>query len=195
MTIMASGSPGRRASAAVCLGAVVVLLSGCGSGSSPGPPEPALTITVTPTITVTATPARPTATATSARPVKSDVVGRNFDLGTIVGVKKQDGVSVIILDRWTAQGVSDSDLAANGIPLRVHSDARFENLNSNVTYRIPVAPNAVFTHAHCVDVSQPALKESSSLKDFTRLQHPEKIVLLTLDPKGQVVRARNDPAC
>jgi hypothetical protein len=195
MTIMASRSSGRRASATVCLCAAVLLLSGCGAGSSSTPPEAALTVTVTPTITVTAARSRPTDSPTSAGPVKSDVVGRAFDLGTIVGVKKEGDVSVIILDRWTARGTSDSRLAARGTRLRVHSDRRFENLNSNVTYRIPVAPDAVFTYAHCVDVDQPALTESSSLKDFTRLQSPEKIVLLTLDPQGRVVKARNDPAC
>jgi hypothetical protein len=195
MTIMARRSSGRRASAAFCLGAAAVLLSGCGTGSPSTSPQPALTVTVTPTITVTPARSRPTAAATSSRRVKSDVVGRKFDLGTIVGVKRQGGVSVIILDRWTAQGVSDSRLAANGIRLPVHSDPRFENLNSNVTYRIPVAPGAVFTHVRCVDVSQPALRERSSLRDFTRLQHPEKIVLLALDPQGRAVRVRNDPAC
>jgi len=193
MTDMARRSSGRRASAAVCVCAAALLLGGCGAGSSSSP-QPALTVTVTPTITVTAG-SRPTASATSTRPVKSDVVGRNFDLGTIVGVKRQDGVSVIILDRWTAPGVSDPTLAATGIRLPVHSDTRFENLNSNVTYQIPVAPGAVFTHAHCVDVSQPALLEPSSLENFTRLANPEKVVLLTLDPQGRVVKARNDPAC
>lgn len=195
MTIMAVRSCSRRASATVCLSAAVVLLGGCGAGSSSTPPEPALTVTVTPTITVTAARSRPTAAATSTRPVKSDVVGRSFDLGTIVGVKKQGDVSVIVLDRWTAQGVSDPDLAARGIRLQVHSDTRFQNLNSNTTYQIPVAADAVFTYAHCVDISQPALRESSSLKDFTRLQDPEKIILLTLDPQGRAVTARNDPAC
>jgi len=195
MTIMARRSSGHRASATVCLAAAAVLLSGCGADSSSRSPEPALTVTVTPTITVTAARSRPTAAATSTPNVKSDVVGRRFDLGTIVGVKRRGGVSVIILDRWTAQGVSDSRLAADGIRLPVHSDARFENVNSSVTYRIPVAPDAVFTHAHCVDVSQPALREPSTLKEFTRLQHPEKIVLVTLDPRGWAVKVRNDPAC
>jgi hypothetical protein len=33
------------------------------------------------------------------------------------------------------------------------------------------------------------------LNEFAQLQDAEKVVLLTLDPQGQVVAAQNDPAC
>jgi hypothetical protein len=33
------------------------------------------------------------------------------------------------------------------------------------------------------------------LEAFVRLQNPEKVVLLRLDPHGQVISAQNDPAC
>jgi len=194
MSIIAGAAGAGRATAGLCLTAAVGVLSGCGGAGTTGP-ETVVTVTVTPTVTAKAAPPTAPVTSTPTGTAKSDVVGRKFDLGTIVRVKRQSGVSVIILDRWTAQGVSDSRLAANGIRLPVHSDTRFENLNNNVTYRIPVAPDAVFTHAHCVDVSQPAVREPSSLRDFTRLRHPEKIVLLTLDPQGRAVKVRNDPAC
>ena len=154
-----------------------------------------VTVTITPTVTARA--ARPTATVATTRSntVKSDVVGRSFDLGTIVRVQNDNGVPVIIFDRWTAQGVSDSALAAQGVPIHVHSDAPYQNHNSRITYRIPVAQGAVFTYRHCVAIDQPPVLRSSTLDDFVRLQSSEKVVLLTLDPKGQAVKAENDPAC
>jgi hypothetical protein len=33
------------------------------------------------------------------------------------------------------------------------------------------------------------------LDEFARLQDSEKVVLLTIDAKGQAVKAQNDPAC
>ena len=71
------------------------------------------TVTTTPTVTASvASTTRATAT-TPGSTAKSDVVGRKFDLGTIVRVQNDGGVPVIILDRWTAYGVTDSTLAAN----------------------------------------------------------------------------------
>lgn len=193
MTVIAVTTSGRRAVAGLCLGGAVAMLSGCGGEPATAPTE-VVTVTVTPTVTVKVAP-RPTAVATRARTAKSDVVGRKFDLGTIRRVENDNGVPVIILDRWTARRVSDSRLASEGVEIRVHSDQPYQNLNSEVTYRVPVAQGAVFTYRHCVDSDQPPVKKSSTLEDFARLQDPEKVILLTLDPKGQAYRAQNDPAC
>jgi hypothetical protein len=125
----------------------------------------------------------------------SDVVGRSFDLGTIVRVDSHAGVPVVIFDRWTARGVADSALATGGVPIHVHSDAPYVNLNDKVTPRIPVAPGAIFTYRHCVSIAQPAAQKPSTLTQFVGLQSPEKVILLTLDPRGQIVGAENDPAC
>jgi hypothetical protein len=183
-----------RAVAGLCLGAAAMLLSACG-GASTGP-DGVVTVTTTPTVTARAVP--PKATRTPARPggtAKSDVVGRGFDLGTIVTVRHSGDVPVLIFDRWTARGVSDATIAAEGAPMQAHSDARFENLNSKITYRIPVARDAVFTYAHCVSWDQPTVLRSSTLEEFTRLPDPEKIVLVRLDAKGQAVKVQNDPSC
>lgn len=182
---------GPCAAAGLCLAAAATLLSGC--GSSTGPVE-VVTVTVTPTVTAKVAPTR-TVLTTATGTAKSDDVGRTFDLGTITSVQNTGGMPVIILDRWTAQGVSDSTLAAMGVPIHVHSDAPYQNLNSKITYRIPVAPGAVFTYRHCVAVEQPPEQRSSTLNAFARLQDSEKVVLLTLNPQGQVVTAQNDPAC
>ena len=179
-----------RAVAGLCLAAAATLLSACGGGANG--PDSVVTVTITPTVTAGA--ARPTAT-TRPNTVKSDVMGRSYDLGTIVSVQNDQGVPVIVFDRWTAKGVSDSALAAHGVPVHVHSDAPYENLNNKITYRIPVAQGAVFTYRHCVAIDQPPELRSSTLDEFARLPSSEKVVLLTLDPEGQAVKAENDPAC
>ena len=182
-----------RSIAGLCLATTTALLGGCAAGASAGR-ETVVTVTITPTVTARAAPP-PTTVATRSSTVPSDVVGRSFDLGTITSVQNEGGVPVVIFDRWTAQGVSDSVLAANGVPIRVHSDAPYQNLNSQSTYRIPVAEGAVFTYRHCVSIGQPPVVRPSSLGEFTQLQDPEKVVLLKLDPRGQVVSAENAPAC
>jgi hypothetical protein len=183
-----------RAVAGLCLAAATPLLSGCGGGAST-PPEAVVTVTTTPTVTARVAPPTTTIDTTGPDTVKSDVMGRNFDLGTIVQVEHERGVPVIILDRWTARGVSDATLATDGVPIQVHSDARYENLNNKITFRIPVAQRAVFTYMHCVGIGKPVMKRPSTLDEFARLGDPERVVLLSLDPTGRVVRAENDPAC
>jgi hypothetical protein len=184
----------RCLTAGLCAGTAVALLSGCAGGSSITR-EQVVTVTRTPTVTVRVTPPATTVATTRAGTARSDVVGRKFDLGTIVRVENDGGVPVIILDRWTAQGVSDSTLAARGVPIRVHSDAPYQNHNSKVTYRVPVAQGAIFTYSHCVAIDQPPTQKASTLNDFARLQNPETVVLLTINPQGQAYKAQNDPAC
>ena len=199
MSIIAFTPTAGEASVGLCVAIAAALLSGC-SGESPTAQRPLVTVTATPTVTaspdVTASDAPPRATTTTAAGVrKSDVVGRKFDLGTIVRIEDDGGVPVIIFDRWTARGVPDSTLAAKGVPIVVHSDARFQNLNSKITYRIPVVQGAIFTYKRCVAVDQPVSQEASTLQAFAALQGPKKVMLLTLDPHGQVFNAQNDPAC
>ena len=176
----------------LCLAGAVMLLSGCGDGASTGPGS-VVTVTTTPTVTASAAPR--TVATTAAGTAKSDVIGRKFDLGTIVRVQNDGGVPVIILDRWTARGVADSTLADSGVPIHVHSDAPYYNVNNKITYRIPVAPGAIFTYTHCVAIDQPSVVRSSTLDEFARLPDAEKVVLLSLDHQGQAVKAQNDPAC
>jgi hypothetical protein len=199
MTIIAGAATSRRATihratSGVCLVAAAALLSGCGGGPSAEPQE-VVTRTITPTVTASATQPAPTTATTAASTVRSDVVGRKFDLGTIVRVEDEAGVPVIIFDRWSMQGMPDSAVALQGVPIRVHSDAPYQNQNNRTTYRIPVAAGAAFVYTHCVAIDQPPVQQPSTLNDFARLPEAEKVVLLTLDPNGQVYRAQNDPAC
>jgi hypothetical protein len=175
--------------------ALTVALSGCGGGSSPAQGS-VVTVTITPTVTAKAAPRpAPTPTSTPTGVARSDVVGRGFDLGAIVRVEDDAGVPVLIFDRWTARGVADSTLAARGVPIAVHTDAPYENLNTKTTYHIPVAPGAAFTYNHCVAMDQPARRSPSTVRAFAALKGSEKVILLTLDPKGRVLSAQNDPAC
>lgn len=152
-------------------------------------------MTITPTVTAAASKPTPAVATTTATAARSDVVGRKFDIGTIVKVKNDAGVPVIIFDRWSVRGISDSTVAKEGVPIRVHSDAPYENQNTKVTYRIPVAQDATFIYTHCTAIDQPPVLKSSTLNDFARLPDSEKFVLLTLNPKGQAYKAQNDPAC
>jgi hypothetical protein len=173
----------------------ITLTSACGSSDSPSA-DP-VTVTVTPTVTATppATTSATSPTSTAAATVHSDVVGRHYDLGTIVRVTTSAGTPVLVLDRWTVTGTPDSTLARDGVPIRVHSDAPFENQNTRTTFRIPVAPDATFTYHHCVAVDQPMQSRSVTLQELAAVDRSENIVLLRLDDAGRVTRAENDPAC
>jgi len=189
MTTIAFRLPIHRSTAALCASMTVALLSGCAGGDPTGQ-DPGVTVTATSTVTASGTP-----TISEVGKPKSDDVGRKFDLGTIVKVVKDGEVPVIVFDRWTARGVKDSALADNGIPMGIHSDARFENQNSSTTFRIPVLDGAIFSYSHCVAIDQPVQQRSSTLEEFARLKSPENVILLTLDSKGQVMKAQNDPSC
>ncbi len=189
MSIIAFRLPVHRSTAALCASMTVALLTGCTGGPSTGS-DPAVTVTATPAVTATGAP-----NTSEAGAPKNDDVGRTFDLGTIVKVVQDGGAPVIIFDRWTARGVKDSVVAAKGVPMGIHSDARFENQNTKTTFRIPVAAGAIFNYTHCVAIDQPAQQRSSTLEEFASLKSPEDVILLTLDPKGQATKAQNDAPC
>ena len=190
MTTVTSTPSAHRVVTGLSVALATLLLSGCGSGAAKSSTAQGPVVTVTPTVAAEGGPA----TENAATP-KSDVAGRRFDLGTIITVEHDGDMPVVLFDRWTARGVEDSTLAARGTPIGVHSDALYENLNSKIRYRIPVAPGATFTYLHCVAADQPAEQEPSTLEGFARLRGPEKVMLLTLDQHGRIFRAQNDPAC
>ena len=191
MTIIAFTPSAHRWTAALCLSMTVALLTGCADSSSKG--EDAVATAPAPSV-VTAS-GGPTTDKADKADKTSDVIGRAFDLGTIVKVVQVGGRPVIVFDRWTARGVTDSKVATNGVPMTIHSDARYQNLTSRTTFRIPVVAGAIFSYSHCVGIDQPVQQRSSTLGEFAKLQSPENVVLLTLDDKGQVTKAQNDPAC
>lgn len=190
MTTITFAPSAARVVTGLSVALAAALLSGCGIGDAG--PATAQGVVVPVAVGGAQAAGRP---ATPKSLPRSDVVGRRFDLGTVVRVEEDWGVPIVVFDRWTARGVADSRLAAKGTPIGVHSDERYQNLNSKITYRIPVAPGAHFTYRHCVAVDQPPQRKTSTLEDFARLRSPETVVLLTLDQHGRVFSAQNDPAC
>src|SRR4051795_13217808 len=136
--------PSHRAGLAAAA-TLTAALSGCGTGGSQPAGAP-VTVTITPTVTATAPPGSSSGPPSSSprSEVHSDVVGRAYDLGTIVDVTSTAGTPVVVLDRWTVRGTPDSTLAREGVPIRVHTDAPYENQNTRSTFRVPVAPGATF---------------------------------------------------
>jgi len=181
--VLAAGAVALAATTAAC----------GGGGSSAGAPD-VVTVTVTPTASpsTSSTTTSPTATA---GPVHSDVVGRRYDLGTVVRVEQQQGQQVVVFDRWTAAGVKDGDVAARGVPVAPYADARFVNQNTRTTFRIPVAGGATFTYHHCLSVDQPMQSRASSLDELARLGVAERVLVVTLDPQGRLTAADNEPGC
>ena len=185
----------RRATLAAAA-VLTATLSACGSGDSQPSGAP-VTVTITPTVTATAPPGAGSGSPSGSpsADVHSDVVGRTYDLGTIVDVTSSAGTPVVVLDRWTVRGTPDRTLARDGVPIRVHADAPYENQNTRSTFRIPVAPDATFTYHHCVAVDQPMQSRPATLPELAHLQRREDIVLLRLDASGRLTGAENDPAC
>src|SRR5262245_61080849 len=107
----ASVPVGPRALAAggFALAASTAALAGCTASAPPPPSPPAVTVTVSsaPKAPATVTPSAP------ATPVS----GRHYDVGTIVGFSSEGDSTVLTLDRWTVDGVSDATLAKNGTPI------------------------------------------------------------------------------
>ncbi|WP_137122243.1 hypothetical protein [Segeticoccus rhizosphaerae] len=204
----------------VVLAVTVGVVPACGgeytpsAGGRAGPGDPTTTspeTTPQPEIT-SSTPTAPPPTSTGPKPkpkpttptppspkpqphVDSDDVGRSFDLGVIVGIGNEKGVPVIVLDRWTAKGVADSTIASAGYPLAPHSGTPFYNINTQSTYRIPVARGATFTYQHCNDITEPMVTERSTLRRMADLDRAEQVVLVTLDREGRATAVANDPAC
>jgi hypothetical protein len=179
----------RRSLLTVTSLASVGLLTGCGGSGSPS--GGAVTVTVTPTVTATGGPSA----STPQVPV-SDDVGRAFDYGAVVSAKTVAGVTVIELDRYTWKGLDDAKLARQGIPAAPFKGALpYENLNTKLTYTLPVADGARVLYHHCVAFGQPLQTKSAPLKDFMSLGDPEKTVVVSLDSQGRITAAENIPGC
>lgn len=182
----------RTALLALAAGGSLATLAGCGGSATP--PGSAVTVTVTPT--VTAKGGGPTTSASPTAP-RSDDIGRKFDYGAVVSAKVIGGVTVLTLDRYTWKGLDDAKLAQQGLPVKPFRAKKvpYENLNTTLTYRLPVADGARILYHHCGAADQPLQTKSVVPTYFTGLHAPENTVLVTLDPQGRVTAAENIPAC
>jgi hypothetical protein len=166
-------------------------LSACG-GNAPAAQEP--NDAVTPAAAPSAVDPAGSDDATTDSGNGSDVVGRKFDLGTIDKLEDRDGVPVAVLDRFTAKGVPDTDIAEHGLAIKPFTTPPFENLGRTL-FRIPVSPEATFVYHHCVAPDQPVQSQSSDLHQMSSLGEPEDIVVVTLDEEGVMTHAENEPGC
>ncbi len=82
----------------------------------------------------------------------SQVKGRQHDAGTIVGYKTAGGLTVLVLDRWSVKGMSDSKLASQGVLPVPHTDSRYYDQNKGKTYTVPVNPSAPDRGQHLREV-------------------------------------------
>jgi hypothetical protein len=177
-------------------GLLLLALTACGGSSKGGATGTASTTSPKPS---TSTPATPSAAVTKASQAVSTVKGRAHDAGTIVSSKTAGGLTVLVLDRWSVKGLSDSKLASQGAPLGPHTDTRYYDQNKGKTYTVPVNPSAPIVVNTCVkDGSKPPTMTSTpvSLKDWLASSGRSKVVvLLTYDSAGRLTRLDTDPAC
>jgi hypothetical protein len=175
-------------------GLVLLALTACGGGSTGSASGPSTSTTPKPS-----TSSKPSATATKASQAVSTVKGRNHDAGTIVSSKTAGGLTVLVLDRWSVKGLSDSKLASQGVPVQPHTDTRFYDQNKGKTYTVPVNPSAPIVVNTCVkDGKNPPTMTSTpvSLSDWLASSGRSKVVvLLTYDSAGRLTRLDTDPAC
>lgn len=173
--------------------ASALALSACGGGS--GQSGSPVTVTVTPT--VTASPQQSGSKDKKSEPAKatSDVVGRQYDFGTITDLKDVGGTPVLVLDRWTWKGLDDAKLARDGVPLSPFKGKPYTNQNSKLVYRIPVTGDARVLYHHCVKEGEPQQTRSATVKEMTGLKKGEDLVLVRLDDQGRAVAVDNLPGC
>ena len=183
-----------RATAAALTAGVVVVTAACGgSNGASNIPTPSESTKATAKTSTTAKPA-----SGNAANAVSTVKGRKHDAGVVVTSKRAGGLTVLILNRYTVKGLSDTKLASNGAPISPHTDSRYEDLNKGKTYQVPVNPTAVIVLNTC-DNSGPTPTMTSTpvtLSQFLSSSGRAKtVVLLTYDDSGRLVRLDTDPAC
>jgi len=174
--------PGRTRWAAAAALALVPLLAACSATSTPEPSGAGSS---------TSEPPPPPS------PPTSDDKGRHYDLGAITKVETVSGVRVVVLDRWTVKGLSDTALARDGVPIAKYRLAKspYINQNTTVTFRIPVTEDPVVVLRHCVGLKEPLQAKSVTLTQLEKAATADRIVLVGLDERGWLVSAQNLPGC
>ena len=157
-------------------------LAACGSDT---PAEVVVTVTGTPSPAASG-PTPSTTASTKAKAPTSDVKGRAFDFGLVTGVKREGGVDVLVLDRWTDPKVDDAVLAKKGLPVtswKAGSD-RYVNQNAKKTFDIPVPEGATFLLHHCVEAGEPLQTRSVSATELADAPETDRLLLVRIDADG-----------
>ena len=181
--------PGRRtraaAATATTLAALALpVLAGCSGGSPTG-------------AATTRTPSGSPTGRDTAAALRSSVLGRTWDVGTITAIEHVGTTQVVVLDRWTVKGLSDAKLASDGIPVKRYAfdKSPYTNENTKVTFRIPVTADPLVILRHCISADLPLQAKSATLADLAAAGEKDRIVLVGLDPRGWLVSAQNLPGC
>ncbi len=173
----------RLLAVSVALAGLVGALAGCGTENAP-PREVVVTVTGSPSATATSD-ASPGASPSQGS-VKSDDVGRRFDFGVVTSVDTQGDTQVLVFDRWTDPKVDDRVLAQKGIDVTTYDKAKnpYRNVNTTVTFRIPVQDGTSFLLHHCVQKGEPVTSRSVSPQELAKAADADKLVLLSIDPSN-----------
>jgi hypothetical protein len=183
-----------RAGVTAALLPLVAASTACGGEPSRGGVA-VQTVTITPTVTVTGKAPSSSSSSALGAPPKSPVKGRKYDFGTVTGLDSSKGYDIVVLDRWTDPSTSDATIARQGLQVREYQGMPFTNQNTRTVFRIPVAEDAVVLLHHCTAKDDPWQTRSGSVHDLGSLTDEDKILLLTLDADGLMVRAENLPRC
>lgn len=190
--LRAGPAPTALAAGGFALAASTTALAGCTTAAPPPPSPPAVTVTVS------SAPTTP-ATVTASAPA-SAVSGRHYDVGTIVGFSTDGDSTVLTLDRWTVDGVSDATLARDGIPITPDPGRRFRDVNKIQTYPVPVAPDIIIVINTCLPSSDPLQPDGMNsrpvhLHDFLTMPNREQVISILTYSGGEAVRLETDPRC
>lgn len=170
-------------------------LAACGS-DTPGE----VVVTVTSGSGGTGSPKAPNASPDGKpdqRLVQSDVKGRRYDFGVVTSVEEEGGTQVLVLDRWTDPKVDDAVLAQKGLEVRTYEKAKnpFKNVNTKVTFRIPVRDNTTFLLHHCLSPSEPLQSKSVTAGELADAPPEDKLVLLSIDADGYTTGGETFAGC
>ena len=172
--------------------AMVMAVAGCGG-------DPVREVVVTATVTsssATAEASTPPA-ATQPADVQTDVLGRAFDFGMVMKSTRVGSVDVLVLDRWTVKGLDDTTLAESGVAPHSYPLAEnpYENINTRLTFRIPVREGALFLLHHCVASGEPLQSRSASAKELAAAPEADRLALIALDKAGWATGGETFAGC
>lgn len=163
---------------------VVGLLAGCGGSATPE--EVVVTVTASDSGSASPSPSEPDPTSpTPDATVESDDTGRSFDFGVVTAVETEGDTEVLVFDRWTDPSVDDAVLAEKGLEVTTYDLANtpYRNVNTEVTFRIPVRAGTSFLLHHCVQAGEPVTSKSVSARELADAPASDRLVLLTIDPE------------
>ena len=115
----------------------------------------------------------------------------------VTSVKPGEQVQVLVLDRWTDPKVDDAVLAQKGLEVRTYDAKKnpFKNVNTKVTFRIPVRDNTTFLLHHCISKDEPLQSKSVTAGELADAPAEDKLVLLTIDADGYTTGGETLAGC